>query len=121
MQDSQTQTNAKNPLSRAATRKLLQQMYSLQHWIDVIRLFRHQTLKVEAVRKDIDALVEKYGKEPVATACETLVDVSVQDTVATARLKPHIRHLAFQMIGPEPPPAPPGPPAIDVPSSAEPD
>src|SRR5476649_2461215 len=47
---------------------------------------------------------EQYGKEPVASACEVLVEIFTQDKEAFARLKPHIRRMSFQILGPEPPP-----------------
>lgn len=95
-------TSTAMPLSKAEKVKLLQQMYSRTHWIELIRLFGYQTLPMVDARQAIEPLAEKYGKEPVANACEALVDISVKDQVAFARLKPHVRRLAFQILGPEP-------------------
>src|SRR3990167_738348 len=92
------------PLSRAGKEKLLTQMYRLSHWIDLIRLFGYQTLPMAQAREAIKPLAEKYGKEPVASACETMVEISTQGKEAFARLKPHIRRMAFQILGPEPTP-----------------
>ncbi len=90
------------PLSRQEKEKLLKQMYTLSHWIDLIRLFGYQTLPMAQAREAIKPLAEKYGKEPCAAACETLIEISTQGSDAFARLKPHIRRMAFQILGPEP-------------------
>lgn len=95
---------AATPLSRTAKEKLIQQMYSRAHWIAVIRLFGYQTFPMDQAREAIKPLAEQYGKEPVAAACEILVEISAQGPEAVARLKPHIRRMAFQILGPEPPP-----------------
>lgn len=92
------------PLTRAEKEKLLTQMYRLSHWIDLIRLFGYQTLPMAKAREAIKPLAERYGKEPVASACETMVEISMHGQEAFARLKPHIRRMAFQILGPEPTP-----------------
>ena len=93
---------AEVPLTRAAKEKLLTQMYRLSHWIDLIRLFGYQTMPMAQAREAIKPLAEKYGKEPVASACESLVEISTQGQETFARLKPHVRRMAFQILGPEP-------------------
>ena len=102
--ESDTSSATAVPLSRAEKEKLLTQMYRLSHWIDLIRLFGYQTLPMAQAREAIKPLAEKYGKEPVASACETMVEISTQGQEAFARLKPHIRRMAFQILGPEPTP-----------------
>ena len=107
-------------LTRAQKEKLLLQMYRLTHWIELIRLFGYQTLPMDKARQAIKPIAEKFGKEPVAAACEALVEISTPDKEPVARLKPHIRRMAFQILGPEPTtepavatalqPAPPDPP-----------
>lgn len=92
---------AEIPLTRQEKEKLLQQMYYRQDWIELIRLFGYQTLPMEKAREAIKPLAEKFGKEPTAAACEALVDISTQGNEAFARLKPHIRRMAFQILGPE--------------------
>jgi hypothetical protein len=89
-------------LSRQEKEQLLQKMYHVPLWIELIRLFRYQTLPMDEARKAIKPIAEQYGKEPTAAACEVLVDISTQGSNAFARLKPHIRHMAFQILGPEP-------------------
>lgn len=91
-------------LSRQEKEKLLQHMYSLPHWIAIIRLFGYKTLNMDRARQEIKPIAEEYGKEPVANACEALVEIRVQDKEAFAKLKPHIRRMAFQILGPEPTP-----------------
>ncbi len=93
-------------LTRAAKEELLRKMYSLPHWIEVIRLIGYQTISVETARKGIMPLAEKYGKEPVASASEVLVEIFIQGNEAFARLKPHVRRMAFQILGREPSPGP---------------
>ena len=93
---------AEIPLSRSEKEKLLKQMYSLTHWIELIRLFGYRTLPMDQARNAIKPLAEQFGKEPVATACEVLVEISTQDKEPFARLKPHVRRMAFQILGPEP-------------------
>ena len=95
---------AEVPLSRAAKEALLRQMYSLAHWIALIRLIGYQSIPMDKARQAIKPLAEQYGKEPVASACEVLVEIFTQDKEAFARLKPHIRRMAFQILGPEPSP-----------------
>ncbi len=92
---------AEVPLSRQEKEKLLKQMYHCQDWIELIRLFRYQTLPMEQAREAIKPLAEKFGKDPIAAACEALVEISTQGSEAFARLKPHIRRMAFQILGPE--------------------
>lgn len=102
--DSEVNSATAVPLSRADKEKLLKQMYTLAHWIELIRLFGYQTLPMAQAREAIKPLAEKYGKEPVASACETMVEISTQGQEAFARLKPHVRRMAFQILGPEPTP-----------------
>lgn len=116
----QPAATAEVSLTRAQKEKLLLQMYRLAHWIEVIRLFGYQTLPMEQARQAIKPIAEKFGKEPVAEACEVMVEISTPDKEPVARLKPHIRRMAFQILGPEPTanaavatmvqPAPPEPP-----------
>ena len=93
---------AEAPLTRAAKEKLLLQMYSREHWIELIRLFRYQTLPMEQARKEIEPLAKQYGKESMAAACEVLIEISTPGKETVARLKPHVRRMAYQMLGPEP-------------------
>jgi hypothetical protein len=91
-------------LTRQEKEKLLTQMYSRQDWIELIRLFGYQTFPMEQARQAIKPLAEKFGKEPTAAACEVLVEISTPGKEPVARLKPHIRRMAFQILGPEPTP-----------------
>lgn len=93
---------AEVPLTRAQKEKLLLRMYRQEHWIELIRLFGYQTLPMDQARQAIKPLAEKFGKEPVAEACEVMVEISTPDKEPVARLKPHIRRMAFQILGPEP-------------------
>ena len=122
---------AETPLTRQEKEKLLTKMYFRQDWIELIRLFGYQTLPMEQARQAIKPLAEKFGKEPMAAACEILVEISTPNKEPVARLKPHIRRMAFQMLGPEPsaeaqlvaaPAPPPAPPEQDArtPQTAEP-
>jgi hypothetical protein len=122
---------AESPLTRQEKEKLLRQMYFRQDWIELIRLFGYQTLPMEQARQAIKPLAEKFGKEPMAAACEILVEISTPDKEPVARLKPHIRRMAFQILGPEPsaepepvaaPVLPPTPPEAEAktPQPAEP-
>jgi MutS domain I len=90
------------PLTRAAKEELLRHMYSRAHWIELIRLIGYQSVPMDTARQAIKPLAEQYGKEPVASACEVLVEIFTQDKDAFARLKPHVRRMAFQILGPEP-------------------
>ncbi len=92
------------PLTRAAKEKLLLQMYSRKHWIELIRLFRYQTLPMEQARTAIEPLAKQFGKESMAVACEVLIEISTPGKDTVARLKPHVRRMAYQMLGPEPAP-----------------
>lgn len=96
------------PLTRAEKEKLLQQMYSLPHWIAVIRLFAYRTVSMSDARQAIKPIAEEFGKEPVADACEVLVEI-VPGKEPFARLKSHIRRMAFQILGPEEAPIPTAP------------
>jgi hypothetical protein len=98
----QPAATAEVSLTRAAKEKLLLQMYRLAHWIELIRLFGYQTLPMEQARQAIKPIADKFGKEPVAEACEAMVEISSPDKEPVARLKPHIRRMAFQILGPEP-------------------
>ena len=87
-------------LSRQEKERLLRKMYSLPHWIAVIRLFAYQTLTMEKARAEIKPIAEEFGKEKTADACEVLVEI-VPGKEPLARLKSHIRRMAFQILGPE--------------------
>jgi hypothetical protein len=88
-------------------------MYSLPHWIAVVRLLGHKAMHMNEAREKIKPIAEEYGKEPVANACEVLVEIFTEGKESFARLKSHIRRMAFQILGPEPtlaaPPATPTP------------
>ncbi len=90
-------------LTRQEKEKLLQKMYSLPHWIAIIRLFGYQTVPMDQARQAIKPIAEEFGKEPVAEACEVLVEISMIEKEAFARLKSHIRRMAFQILGLETP------------------
>jgi hypothetical protein len=90
-------------LSRQEKEKLLQKMYTASHWIAIIRLFGYQSIPMDRAREKIKPIAEEFGKELVATACEALVDIKPHDKEPVARLKPHVRRMAFQILGPEPP------------------
>src|ERR1043165_2671924 len=87
-------------LSRTEKEKLLQKMYSLPHWIAIVRLFGYQSLPMDKARAEIKPIAEEFGKEKSAEACEVLVEI-VPGKEPIARLKSHVRHMAFQILGPE--------------------
>ncbi len=87
-------------LSRREKEQLLAKMYSLPHWIAIIRLFGYQTLTMEKAREEIKSIAQEFGKEKTAGASEALVEI-VPGKEPLARLKAHIRRLAFQILGPE--------------------
>ncbi len=89
------------PLTRKE-KELLQKMYSLPHWIAVVRLLGHKAMHMNEAREKIKPIAEEYGKEPVANACEVLVEIFTEGKEPVARLKSHIRRMAFQILGPEP-------------------
>ena len=99
-------------LTRAEKEVLLRQMYSLAHWIELIRLIGYQTVPMDTARNAIVPLAERFGKERMATACEVLVEIFTQDKDAFARLKPHVRRMAFQILGPERSPSAVIPPVV---------
>ena len=74
------------PLSRAEKEKLLQKMYSLPHWIAIIRLFASQTLAMDRAREAIKPIAEQYGKPEVADACEALVEIQATGKDPVARM-----------------------------------
>src|SRR5207249_1958976 len=53
-------------------------------------------------RRDGFVKVMAKAKESVAAACEALVEITTPGKEPVARLKPHIRRMAFQILGPEP-------------------
>ena len=110
---------AEVPLTRKEKENLLQKMYSLPHWIAVVRLFGYQAMHMDDARRKIKPLADEYGKEPVANACEVLVEIFTEGKEPFARLKSHVRRMAFQILGPEKQ-EPVAPTAADVgtPSSA---
>lgn len=81
-------------------------MYSLPHWIAVVRLLGHKAMHMNEAREKIKPIAEEYGKEPVANACEVLVEIFNEGKEPFARLKSHVRRMAFQILGPEPTLAP---------------
>jgi len=103
---------------------LMQKMYSLPHWIAVVRLLGHKAMHMNEAREKIKPIAEEYGKErkePVANACEVLVEIFTEGKEPFARLKSHIRRTAFQILGPEPTLAPSTvTPAPEPPTETEP-
>jgi hypothetical protein len=89
-------------LSRREKEKLLQKMYFSPHWTAIIQLFGYRTLPMDEARQSIASIADKFGKEPVANACEALVVISADAQQTSARLKPHVRRMAFQILGPDP-------------------
>src|SRR5713101_956191 len=87
-------------LTRVEKEKLLQKMYTQPHWIALVRLFGYQTLTMDTAREQIKPIAEEFGKEPVADACEVLVEIMPRKE-PVARLKSHIKRMAFQILGPE--------------------
>ena len=79
-------------------------MYGLPAWIAIIRLFGYRTLSMEDARAEIKPIAEEFGKEKAADACEALVEI-VPGKEPHARLKSHIRRMAFQILGPDEPTA----------------
>ena len=96
-------------LTRKEKEQLLQKMYTLPHWIAVVRLLGYQAMHMDEARKKIKPIADEYGKEPVANACEVLVEIFTEGNEPFARLKSHIRRMAFQILGPEPSPTPVAP------------
>src|SRR5437764_15461864 len=96
-------------------------MYARPHWIALIRLFGYQAMQMDRAREQIKPIAEEYGKEPVANACEVLVEIFTEGKEPFARLKSHIRRMAFQILGPEPALAPSTvAPAPEPPTETEP-
>lgn len=87
-------------LTRKEKEQLLNKMYSLPHWIAIIRLFAYQSLTMEKARAEIKPIAEEFGKEKTESASEALVEI-MPGKETLARLKPHIRRMAFQILGPE--------------------
>lgn len=79
---------------------MLTKMYSLPHWIAIIRLFGYQTLTMEKARAEIKSIADEFGKENTAGASEALVEI-VPGKEPLARLKSHVRRMSFQILGPE--------------------
>ncbi len=65
---------------------------------------------MDRAREQIRPIAEEFGKEKTADACEVLVEI-VPGKEPVARLKSHIRRMAFQILGPEP--ATTGPVPVD--------
>jgi hypothetical protein len=66
-------------------------------------MFGYQILTMESARNALKPIAEEFGKEPVAQACEALVQIE-PGKEPVARLKSHIKRMAFQILGPEPSP-----------------
>jgi hypothetical protein len=108
-------------LTRKEKEEVLRQMYSLPHWIAVVRLFAHKAMHMDEARKHIKPLADEFGKEPMANACEILVEIFTEGKEPFARLKSHIRRMAHQIIGPAPTLAAPAiTPAPDAEAEPEP-
>jgi hypothetical protein len=100
MSEHETPSPTEPALSRRDKEQLLQKMYGLPHWIAIIRLFSYQTLAMDKARVAIKPIAEEFGKEKTADACEILVEI-VPGKEPLARLKAHIRRMAFQILGAE--------------------
>src|ERR1019366_3129700 len=105
-------------LSRKEKEQLLRKMYNLPHWIAIIRLFAYQSLAMDKARGEIKPIAEEFGKEKTAEACEVLVEIFTEGKEPFARLKSHIRRMAFMILGPEPTLAAPAIASAPEPESA---
>jgi hypothetical protein len=97
--------NTETPQSKKAVVALLRRIYSLPHWIELIRLVGYQQMAVSELRDALKPLSQKHGESQMREAAETLVEVIEvkrrgKRTVHAAQLKPHIARLAFQILGP---------------------
>ena len=93
MNATQTSTAPEVQLTRAAKEDLLRKMYSLTHWIELVRLIGYQAIPMEKARLAIGPLAEQFGKEPMAQACEVLVEIFTPDKEPLARLKPLLARI----------------------------
>jgi hypothetical protein len=108
---------------------LVIRMYFKQHLIDLVRLFGYSEIPLDEAREKLKPLVDKYGKELMATAAEEIVFIDNSRSPAIARLTDHARKLAVGILGSplkrqadptSPPPEAPGlpPPSADAPVSS---
>src|SRR5205807_4193821 len=94
LSESQPIPAAEIALTRKEKEQLLQKMYTLPYWIAVVRLFGYKAIHMDEARKKIKPLAAEYGKEPMANACEVLVEIFTEGKEPFARLKSHIRRMA---------------------------
>lgn len=74
------------------------------HMTDLVRLFRYETLSREEVKKRVEPLMEKYGREKVGDATAEIVEEVAQPPLHY-RLTEEARRLSLQILG--------RPPALD--------
>ncbi len=77
-------------------------MYFRKPYVELTRAIGYAEVPVADVRKRIDELVAEFGKDVIQSASNELVDIVEQDKSPIVRLKPQVRKLAWQLLGPPP-------------------
>src|ERR1041384_5918452 len=72
---------------------LWHKMYFNPAYTDLVRMIGYAGLSTDAAAKKIREL--PHDKEKLVKACEELLDIGAKEV----QLKPHVRKLAFQLLG----------------------
>ncbi len=94
---------------------LWEKMYFQETYTELTRAIGYQEIPVEEVWTRINQLSERFGKEAVVAASGELVEVVEQGKSTIVRLRPHVRRLAWQLLGFPPEYKPPEPPIVSAP------
>ncbi len=92
---------------------LWEKMYFQEAYTEMTRAIGYGEVSAEQASERVRKLVERFGKEIMKAASVELVDIVEQrGTSPIVRLKPHVRKLAWQLLGFPPEHKPPVPPVL---------
>lgn len=77
-------------------------LYSQEPLIELTRAIGYRDVPLEEGQSLMQGLIEKFGKDAMKAASDELVEVTIVNGDQIARLKPNVRQLAHQLLGPAP-------------------
>lgn len=93
-------TPEKHPEPKAAKPKgpLYMRLYFQAVYYGIVRMVGYGGIPLAEARTSVRALESQFGKDKLAEAADELLDISAE----FVRLKPEVRRLAHQLLGPAP-------------------
>lgn len=90
------------PPSNGSREPLYLRLYFKPHLTDMARVFRYDSVPIDEAREKLKVLSDKYGQPVIGEAADELLLVEYREGEQTARLKDHVRKIAFGLLGSPP-------------------